>query len=519
MNSREGPLSGGTRARLPIALAGAAVFAASTITTGSTSASPLFELTGGVAGDGGLTARASGASAASTYFNPAFLPDAESGLTLGTFFLRDQISVSLDGRPSTSVDVPQGLENAEHADGSRFDSYPLPTTWLNNGRAGGGTDPALPARPRQGQGSGKHTRGYQAIGLVTKFFKDRLAIGLYAMVPYSSFTGAAAFYSDEREQYFTNSLHPELYADRLTATSLAFGSGFKINDQISVGMSFTLSLRTTAYTPTYVVDAGRFKDIMIDSKVDVNASVSPHFGVVYKPLERLRLTGTVHTPQKFEVKTDFTFLLANGIEQAAGVNFTHAYVPWQFALGSAYDILKSSNFSLTAVAVAKYVRWSDYVDRHSDRPIAAYGWFDTLSPAGGVRLKAGATSGFLDVEFQPSPVPLQTGRSNYVDNDRIGTSLGVDQAVTLWGTVIHLGAQMQLHYLPKRITRKISTPTSPDGINRTPALVTDEVPDDATANGAPMPGRNGLQTNNPGWPGWSSQGIIFGGGLYIAVKS
>jgi len=503
--------------RSRLALAGAVIIAGSSMFIArSAFASPLFELSGGVAGDGGLTARASGATAASTYFNPAFLPDAESGLVLGTFVLRDNISVNLDGRPTPSADVPEGLENAEHADGTRFANYPIPTSWLSNGRSG---DPALPARPRQAHGSGKNLRGYQALGLVAKLFNDRLALGLYAMVPYSRFTGAAAFFSDEREQYFTNSLHPELYSDRMTATSLAFGTGVKITDNLSAGLAFTLSLTTAAYTPTYVVDAGRFKDILIDSKVDVNASVAPHVGLVYKALDRLRLIGTVHSPQKMVIKTDFTFLLANGVEQQAGVTFTHDYLPWTVALGGAYDVVKSGDMNVTAVAVAKYARWSDYIDRHNERPIAEYGWYDTVTPSAGLRVKSGPSSGFVDFEFQPSPVPAQTGRTNYVDNDRLATSVGAEQVITLWGTAIRLGAQVQFHYLPKRTTKKFPTPTSLAGNNLNPALVSDEVPDDATLGGAPLNGREGLQTNNPGWPGFSSQGIILGGGLYIAVKS
>src|SRR6185437_441880 len=114
------------------------------------------------------------------------------------------------------------------------------------------------------------------------------------------FTGADAFYSDEREQYFSNSLHPELYGDRMVATSIAFGAGLKIIDELSVGVAFTLNLATVADTPTYVVDAGRLQDILVDSNVKVLASVAPHFGISYKPVKRLRFTATVHSPEKLD---------------------------------------------------------------------------------------------------------------------------------------------------------------------------------------------------------------------------
>ena len=71
--------------------------------------------------------------------------------------------------------------------------------------------------------------------------------------------------------------------------------------------------------------------------------------------------------------------------------------------------------------------------------------------------------------------------------------------------------------LVPRYQTKLPTPTSPDGQDRTPSLVVDEVPDDGVVNGQPIPGRQGLQTNNPGWPGFGSEGWIVGGGVYLSV--
>ncbi len=54
-------------------------FVVTSVCTFSTSvgASPLFELVGSGFGSGGLNSRATGASAASAYFNPALLPQAK----------------------------------------------------------------------------------------------------------------------------------------------------------------------------------------------------------------------------------------------------------------------------------------------------------------------------------------------------------------------------------------------------------------------------------------------------------
>jgi hypothetical protein len=104
-----------------------------------------------------------------------------------------------------------------------------------------------------------------------------------------------------------------------------------------------------------------------------------------------------------------------------------------------------------------------------------------------------------------------------VDNDRLAASGGFEYAVKALGGTLKTGIQLQLHRLLPRETRKLATPTSADGINRHPHLVADEVPDDAVLNGEPVRGRQGLQTNNPGWPGFSSEGWILGGGINVSL--
>src|SRR4051794_25115870 len=80
------------------------------LTTRTVEASPLFELVGSGFGGGGLNGRVYGASAASTYFNPALLPQAKQGLEVGVFGLHDDIDVKLLPRGS-AVDIPESAVN------------------------------------------------------------------------------------------------------------------------------------------------------------------------------------------------------------------------------------------------------------------------------------------------------------------------------------------------------------------------------------------------------------------------
>jgi hypothetical protein len=498
-------------------LPGAALVATILCAEGRALASPLFEIAGGVGGQGGFNGRTVEGGAASTYYNPALLTDAEAGLSTGVFVLSEQIGISLAGRPGTQYAVPVGVVNATYANGMPWTSYPIPTAWLQNGRAATATTPALAPRPRQSDGSGHDVFAYQMVGLVTKLFHDRLTLGAYGVIPYSKFTGADAFYSDEREQYFTNSLHPELYADRLTAISIAGGASWKFSDALSVGLGASLSLRAGVGAPTFVSNAGDLAHLLIDTNANVNVSLSPNLGVSFRPSPRWHFTGTVHAPEKVDLDVNFTFLLPSGLQQGSSFPLVYDYMPWQIGAGAAYDIVQSTSDTLTVAASAVYGKWSDYVDRHGDAPVSAYGWYDTLTPTVGLRYDHEATGCSLDAQYKPTPVPLQTGRTNYVDNNRIGFGGGVDYRFSMFHTAMRVGVQAQAYWLVPRHQTKLPTPPEPDGVDHYPALVVDEVPDTAQVGGMPIAGSQGLQTNNPGWPGFGSSGYVLTGGLYLTV--
>ena len=481
------------------------------------SASPLINLTGGTDGMGGLQAGTVGDGASAAYFNPALLARAPYGLTVGIVAVTEQIGITVGGRPGTQFAVPDGLANATHADGSPLASVPIGTGLLQNGRASSGIQPAFAARPRQAAGTGHQTTSYEMLGFVAKLFDNRLSLGFYGLIPNGDFTNLNAFYPDEREQYFSNSLHPELYGDRLKSISIAFGAGYQLANNLSIGVGATLNLIAGVGAPTYVANAGALQDLLIDTDAKVNMGLSPNIGVAYDPSSRWHFTGTIDAPEKVEMGINFTFLLSTGLQQGSSFTLLYDYMPWQLGAGVAYDLVKSDDDTLTLAATGVYGKWSDYLDRHGSAPIAAYGWYDTITPTAGVRYVHRDTRAFADVQYKPSPVPLQTGRSDYVDNDRVGGGAGVDYAFSLLHTSMRVGVQAQAYWLVPRYQNKLPTPAEPDGLDHYPALVADEVPDDTEVAGEALAGTQGLQTNNPGWPGFGSDGMILSGGLYLTV--
>lgn len=463
-------------------------------------ASPLIELAGGTSSGAGLSGRFTGDGASSTYFSPARLSLATQGVELGVLVVSDHIGITLDPRLRGNVPDAVGRRDAVDATGSPIPNGTVPTRWLSRGCPTDECDGGFAARPRQAAGSGGNTRAYQIIGLVNRVVDDRLVLGFYALVPLGPFTTARSFYNDEREQVFSNSLHPEMYADRLTATSVAFGVGSRIADGLRVGLSFTLSLRNAADASTYVRDANDYDKLHLDTDVEVRASVSPHLSVQWQPARALSFTAAVHSQQQFEIETAFSALLPNGSSSRTVRRSVHDFVPWQFALGTEVDLLRTDAHRLSVVAGAWAGLWSAYLDRHGERPSSyggAYGFSNTLSYVGGVRYERGRVRALADVGYAPSPVPEQTGRSNYVDNDRASAALGLDVAFELFGLRLRAGATGQAHALLERHHTKDDR------------RIVDEVPDDATLpSGSAVPFREGLQTNNPGWPGFSSKGLV-----------
>ncbi len=481
-------------------------------------ASPLIEAAGSVGSNAGAQGVVSGPGAASTYFNPALLIDADSELLLAYVLISEQVGVTLEGRPPGS-DVPLAVGNrgsilVPGTSGSGLAPLPnsvVPTQWLQQGcaQATGQAQCSFAARPRQSQGTSGQTRSYLTLGLVKNLIHDRFTLGLYGMLPLSNFTTAQAFFPDEREALFSNSLHPELYGDRLTAVSVVFGAAFKLLPSLSIGGSLSLGLASAASSRDYVQDATNYNTLLLDNHVTTTVNVSPTVGVKWDPTSWLRIGGVIHSPESFTVTTSLDASLPSGTESGTTQPNVFDWMPWSVGVGAEAEIVRRGAFGLSMVASMQYSLWSAYQDRQGDSPSiygASQAWRDVASGAVGVRPSYKNARGYLDFRYVPSPVPEQTGRSNYVDNDRFGVGLGADVLLHL-PAIVRPGIQLFADRLVPRSNQKNAS------------QLVDEMPDGAVyaTSLAPVPGTRGLQTNNPGWPGFSSQGWLWGAMITISI--
>ena len=488
----------------------------------SAHASPLFELAGDAGGAGGFAARHTGPGGFSTYFNPSLLPLATPQLSVRAMILLERIDIHVAPRNDASTLVPVTAVGAFHDDGNftPVTPPPVPTSWLQSGCTSdcdtGLVDSPASPRPRQAQGGGRQTVVYAGLGLVQPIVDRRLVLGFSMLVPTTTFIGAHAFYNDEREQYFTNSLHPELYGDRLTPLSVAFGAGSEILEGLSVGLSFSLNLNNGARTPTFVPEATAYEELELSNRISVQPSVAPHLGVTYRPIDAVGLTATLHTEQALEVEAAFSSLLPDGSEQLAVRRFTHHFVPLTVSLGASYS-LQLDDHTLSTVAGINFARWSTYRDRHNVVPTGRSRFSDRFQPTVGLAHAMGPWTSGVQMTWLPSPVPTQAGRSNYVDSDRWGFAATLRRRVVLGGVAIQVGVAVQAHHLVHRSHSKRRTEVGPPLAD----AVVDEVPDNAVEKldpDQPVEPRIGLQTNNPGFPGFASSGWILGGSLDLTVE-
>jgi long-chain fatty acid transport protein len=508
---------------LSLAAAGAILLAAA-----PADASPLIDLVGSVGDNAGGQGVVAGPGAASTYWNPAMLMDAEENVLLSFVLLTQQIGVTLDGRDGGDVPLIVGQRNLVYPNspsvpanlrGQPIPNDVVPTQWLNQGcKSGSGINqcpaPGFPARPRQSQGTGDATKTYLVAGLVKRLIKDRLTFGFYGMVPISSFTTAYSFYPDEREALFSNSLHPELYGDRLTSVSIALGAGLRLLPDLSVGVSFTIGLASTAASSSYVRSSTDYSTLLLSNAVDTSTSLGTTVGVYYKPVHWFRVGGSVKTPESFDLTTNISSILPSGTESNGTIKNEFDYMPWMLIGGIEADVVHRGEYTMSLTGSFKYAFWSSYVDRVGDSPSmyagpngGNLGWSDTLSPSLGIRHTYKFFRSYIDFTYVPSPVPEQVGRSNYVDNDRVGAFLGGDFDVKFGSTHLRPGVQFFGDRLIYRYNKKDNS------------LITDELPDNAVdaSTNKPVLGASGLQTNNPGWPGYSSQGWVYGGMVTLGL--
>lgn len=476
----------------------AAIFALTTLIAAPVGAVPALELTGGFGGDRPFAARSAANGSGVAYFNPALMPTDALVVEVGLSALGRAVDIDLDARPA-GYDVPAEVRSARRItpEGTaRLDLRPLPTEDLRAER--GGVDPT-------------GTDLFVTLGGALPLWPGRLSLGFTAVLPMAAFQSQDPHYVDERAQYFDNSLHVERHGDRLALTTFTTALAFEVIEAVSIGAGVTLLNDARTNAAIYVPDAGDPERGITATSVDVEAVFAPHFGLAVRPLDGLTIGATAHLPSESTVQGSaelqfFDYDYPEG-QDALYQRFTYVYAhePLRIGAGLAGE-LPLGDWRLDGWLDGTWTRWSTYVDRQGATP---GDWSDTVDVRGGVRAANDSDAVSLGLWFAPSPVPEQSGRSNYVDNSRLGLGLGWRHGWMVDGRRLSVGLALAGQRWLSRAHQKRSDAADP---------VLDELPDAIDTNtGAPLVGSAGLQTNNPGFPGFSHGGWLWAATLSVGV--
>ncbi|RAL20418.1 hypothetical protein DL240_16570 [Lujinxingia litoralis] len=437
-----------------------------------------------VYGSGARSAAMAGAQAASAegpaavYDNVAELARARTGIRLGAFATLGQAQILLKERPA-GYDIPDLGGNGPA----------LPTDQTRRERSD-----TLEVAPLYGV----------VIGAVTDFGGTRTRGGAVVMLPTNGLLSMQTHFADERERAFSNQLHFELVGERLRRPVIEAGVGRQITERLHFGIGGTYLPGARATTEAFVRDPADQSDVGLNADIQTTNAWGILAGATLKLPADVRLGLVYRGSVAFAIKGGNEVQVrgaSSGEDTRQAIDWVPTFTPASLRLGLAWE-----PGDLLVTADARYTFWSGYRDTHGQQA----GFDDTLEGRLGAQWQSSADTRLrAGLGFVPSPVPAQTGRTNYVDNHRALASLGAEHRFDIWQREVVAAWYVQAHHLLYRTTDKGALGSYPDCGPGVEALC-DELPDDTRdpRTGQPYPEAQGLQTGNPGFPGFSSGGWL-----------
>ncbi|MBI5533355.1 MAG: outer membrane protein transport protein [Deltaproteobacteria bacterium] len=448
-------------------------------------------------GPGGRSVSMAGGGAAllddtyAIYANPAGMAWGTPSVTVGFLGAMNRLSTRLSPRPS---------------------GYDAPDL--------GASSAIIPYRyrisPRHAESHAPGFAGFTVGGTVSLGLKW-LRFGVLAFIPTSGLGRQFTYYSDEREQYFSNSLHYSIYGERLSSQQTLWAGSIRPLPWLALGGGMRLVMASQSNNDVLVPSQADNSVQHMDMRTSTGVDTAPVVSIAARVLEeRLRGSITWRGRVTSSIRGSNTVQI-NGFQGTPQFPFSQPmasvseHLPHQLVVATAWA---EKHWKATAD-----VTWSQWSSFRSDSDELA-GFHDTFSFAlGGEFVLNKNTLLRTGVGFRPSPVPDQTGRTNYVDNSMWVLGLGSAHQVAIGDQSLELALYGQLQAAMPRTTTKSFSANAP---NCAPGVKTvcDELPDDTRqpTTGKPMPEAIGLQTGNPGFPGYSSGGWVAIGGVELTWR-
>lgn len=426
----------------------------------------------------GSAQTASGEGAGAMHHNPSLLATSPIGLSLGIMATFGQPQIRLQDRPD-GYDVPD-LGAGSRAVATEDTVSERSDTELN--------EPLVGLR----------------VGVVAPVIVDGLRAGFQIFLPIPTLVTLQTYFPDERERYFSNQLHFERLGRRVHQLDLQFGVAYEVTKWLSVGIG-------AAYLPSFAVNTGVYlPDPTNQSDADLNADISTEndFGLLAGlraslPAD-LSIGVSFRDANVMRVTTDNAIQITgvtNGEPIVQTASWTPIFSPARAALGLAW-----TPGDWTVSLDGRYTFWSGYEGAQGEDT----GFDDIVSVAAGSQWQYSAQTALrFGAGFEPSPVPEQTGRTNYVDNPRVQVSFGAGHRFVVGERDVDISWHVRLQSLLPRTHQKAQLddyPACAPGVTD----ICDEVSDELVEPGTDQrdPRAQGLQTGNPGFPGFRSGGWL-----------
>lgn len=474
-------------------------------------ASPFMDIGYDTSAIGGANADAVfGSSYGVLFTNPAVMSRIEPISGAGFVNYKPQLKIKLSERSKT-LDIPTSFYDANLPSGSEWpnDNRPKPTVSLRNSRS----DTTI-----------SDAQTYLTAGMIQSFGIPGFRFGGATVLPLAYQVNVAAHYFDEREANFTNKLHSVRFGEwsRVVGGLLGVSYAPEFFKYISVGLSLQIGATTTADVADYIPNIDNDSYSLMGTSMRLGLKFRPIVGLqvqMPKPIEWWSLGFTWRNESYMDVSAKAVVDMGNYIKDnvprivtqkfrmaldfepmeitvGTGAKFDHwniqanyTWSRWSQYLDPYFETPESLAYDSTGKTKAKDFKWKD---THNVSANAAYDYLSSIG-VDWVNLKLGFA-------YKQTPVPAQTGRTNFADSDTFCASLGHRLSFKLptkKPIPVHFDMGLQFWFMKERKTYK-----NPDGFY-------DEFPDTMTAiNGMSFASAKGLQTNNPGFPGYKQSGWL-----------
>jgi len=459
----------------------------------------------------GRGGEAAGTGPGNLLINPALMPFRPGGAWLSFSMAPNWLNIRTQDRP-TDYDVPVEIYRTEQ---TGWLDRPIPTELLTNSH--GPTDDI-------------DTSYLISLAAIGSFGIPGFRAGIGATLPLPTLISFNNWYNDEREQHFTNQLHFERFGEFDNVFSIYPAAAYSPVEWLSLGLALKLDLTMGLTTSIYFPQGDEWEHAYVAPDVEVTPALRPIAALAFRTPIGLNFGAVYRHESYLDVELDIKIRIWNVEEGMDGpqnvFNQSHRFVvgyqPHEVSLAAAYE---HESFSLELGG--SWQHWSAYLDRHGNdwtQPGAGPGeswdepeFHDTFTLHFGGEIWVSELAALrAGIAYYPSPMPDQTGRYNYVDNDLLLYSLGAGFRFDVLGRTVTTDLAFQLWHMRLLTVNKKLPSKLPDDEG---GLV-DEVRDGSVdyESGDPLPGADGLQTNNPGFPGYTLGGVLLNVAIMIGLE-